>query len=558
MSESDGCGSNNGSRKRAPSTGGDRSSPSPPRNASVSFVSGAAAAVAAVGSVAHTPTLAPAPAPAPTPGPSSKKKQKKGPRGSTTGAQAFIPPGVVISRSAEDCAPQLSLSKDQLTITGNKGFRMARATKGVSNGTWYWECTVLRPVTKDGHCRLGWSLPTGSLQGPVGYDKSSYAYRDTAGSKVHESLRTDNYGEPWGTGDVIGFLIKLKSPSSDDAIDAVGAVSDSARLSVSAAAAAAAAASLAAGQSPSEQAATAVAATAEESGVHAFNEIRFFKNGRDQGVAFSGIKPGTYFPAVSLYMGGSVRVNFGPEFVYPPPRSHSWKPVAALRPFSKDEMKTQRKETKRERAARGLETATRQIGGAPPLPGLSGTSRNNGTNSNNGGGNDDASSRSASPPPPPSPATSASAAGASSPAVPATKDTSKSGSGGGSGGGDGGSSSSSSSSSHGDREEMGQDADRQGREGRGSEGRASPSRGRGDDGGDNRHQQQQHHQQQQPGAFAFASAAAATASGSSRKKGEEEEEEKSKGSASASASASAAAPASSSSSSSSRASSPAP
>lgn len=48
---------------------------------------------------------------------------------------------------------------------------------------------------------------------------------------------------------------------------------------------------------------------------------------------------GTYFPAVSLYMGGSVRVNFGPEFVHPPPRSHGWKPVAALKPFSKDEMK---------------------------------------------------------------------------------------------------------------------------------------------------------------------------------------------------------------------------
>lgn len=29
--------------------------------------------------------------------------------------------------------------------------------------------------------------------------------------QVHESLRTDNYGEPWGEGDVIGFLIKLKS-----------------------------------------------------------------------------------------------------------------------------------------------------------------------------------------------------------------------------------------------------------------------------------------------------------------------------------------------------------
>lgn len=36
------------------------------------------------------------------------------------------------------------------------------------------------------------------------------------GVQVHESLRTDNYGEPWGEGDVIGFLIRLKSPSEEE------------------------------------------------------------------------------------------------------------------------------------------------------------------------------------------------------------------------------------------------------------------------------------------------------------------------------------------------------
>lgn len=55
---------------------------------------------------------------------------------------------------------------------------------------------------------------------------------------------------------------------------------------------AAAAAALAAGGSPSERAATAAAAVAA-GGANAFNEIRFFKNGKDQGVAFSGIKPGS-------------------------------------------------------------------------------------------------------------------------------------------------------------------------------------------------------------------------------------------------------------------------
>ncbi|CAN0547126.1 unnamed protein product, partial [Ectocarpus sp. 12 AP-2014] len=32
--------------------------------------------------------------------------------------------------------PRWRLPQDQLTVTGHKGFRMARATKGVSNGTW--------------------------------------------------------------------------------------------------------------------------------------------------------------------------------------------------------------------------------------------------------------------------------------------------------------------------------------------------------------------------------------------------------------------------------------
>lgn len=57
---------------------------------------------------------------------------------------------------------------------------------------------MLPPETREGHCRLGWSLSPGSLQGPVGYDKFSYAYRDIAGSKVHgeDSGREGGAGTP--------------------------------------------------------------------------------------------------------------------------------------------------------------------------------------------------------------------------------------------------------------------------------------------------------------------------------------------------------------------------
>lgn len=87
MSDSDGAGgSTASSRKRANSSGGDRSSPSPPRNGAASY---------APPGVSTAP--APAPAPAPTPTPTSKKKQKKGSRGSSTGVQAFVPPVWVFS-----------------------------------------------------------------------------------------------------------------------------------------------------------------------------------------------------------------------------------------------------------------------------------------------------------------------------------------------------------------------------------------------------------------------------------------------------------------------------
>ncbi|CAM9772273.1 unnamed protein product, partial [Phaeothamnion confervicola] len=110
--------------------------------------------------------------------------------------------GVVLSKAAAHTAPELTLSRDQLTVAGDKGFRMSRATLGVDDGNWYWELVCLEPEKPDSHCRAGWSTDRGELQAPVGYDRRSYAYRDIAGSKVHDSQRYDNYGEPWGPGDV--------------------------------------------------------------------------------------------------------------------------------------------------------------------------------------------------------------------------------------------------------------------------------------------------------------------------------------------------------------------
>jgi len=128
---------------------------------------------------------------------------------------------------------------------------------------YFWECEILQPQTSVSHIRLGWSTNKGELQAPVGYDKWSFAYRDVSGSKVHQSVRDDRYGEPFGPGDIIGCYLLTDDECPENSV------------------------------------------------------IKFFKNGKDQGIAYKGaeIPFGIYYPAVSLYGEAAVRVNFGPTFV---------------------------------------------------------------------------------------------------------------------------------------------------------------------------------------------------------------------------------------------------
>ena len=140
---------------------------------------------------------------------------------------------------------------------------MVRATHGVHNGAYYWEIEILPHRSPNAAVRIGWSQRQGELQGPVGYDKFSFGYRDIGGSKVHNSVRNDAYGEAYGPGDVVGSYLYVDADVPEN------------------------------------------------------NQLRFFKNGKDQGIAYRGaeISRGVYFPAVSLYMLADVRVNFGPSFI---------------------------------------------------------------------------------------------------------------------------------------------------------------------------------------------------------------------------------------------------
>ncbi|KAL1407257.1 transcription factor, contains a PHD finger motif [Vanrija albida] len=58
------------------------------------------------------------------------------------------------------------------------------------------------------HVRVGWGRREAGLDAPVGADAYAYGIRDVGGEKVHLS-RPKPYGKPFATGDVIGCLISL-------------------------------------------------------------------------------------------------------------------------------------------------------------------------------------------------------------------------------------------------------------------------------------------------------------------------------------------------------------
>jgi hypothetical protein len=188
---------------------------------------------------------------------------------------------------------------------------MARATNAVMSGLYYYEVEILESFSENAHVRIGWSTRQGELQAPVGFDKHSFAYRDIdgecssvmvnalssnsdmfahpgrlIGSRVHDSVRIDNYGAAYGEGDIIGCSIRLDEFDPNN------------------------------------------------------NEIRYFVNGKDQGVAFKGLEipRAMFFPAISLYMKAHVRVNFGPSFVVKPNIS-GYLPVSEVQPMSMHDRK---------------------------------------------------------------------------------------------------------------------------------------------------------------------------------------------------------------------------
>ncbi|KAI8474829.1 MAG: concanavalin A-like lectin/glucanase domain-containing protein [Monoraphidium minutum] len=207
-----------------------------------------------------------------------------------------------VCMSRADKAPQIALSEDRLAVTAAKGYRLARATHGAREGAWYCEVTVSR-LGETGHCRLGWATAKAELQAPVGSDGCGFAYRDLEGSKVSAALR-EPYGAPYGEGDVIGLLLHL--PPGGRPMEAR------------------------AGEVVRFKGALYTMEEDQEARPLPGSGVAFSKNGELQGVAYSDILEGTYYPAVSLYTrhcqpeGATVTFNFGPDFAHAPPRVEGW------------------------------------------------------------------------------------------------------------------------------------------------------------------------------------------------------------------------------------------
>ncbi|KAL0965262.1 hypothetical protein UPYG_G00278980 [Umbra pygmaea] len=200
-----------------------------------------------------------------------------------------------------DRAPQLKISDDRLTVTGEKGYSMVRASHGIRKGSWYFEVSI-DEMPPDTAARLGWSQPLGNLQAPLGYDKFSYSWRSKKGTRFHQSIGK-HYSSGYGQGDTLGFFIEL--PESTETAKALpDTYKDKALIKFKS--------YLYFEEKDYVDKAEKSLKTVTPS------RMLFYKNGVNQGLAYENLYEGLYFPAISLYRGCTVSVNFGPHFKHPP------------------------------------------------------------------------------------------------------------------------------------------------------------------------------------------------------------------------------------------------
>jgi hypothetical protein len=138
-----------------------------------------------------------------------------------------------------------------------------RGTIGVSSGKWYWEYTQTANVDNGNITYLGISQQSDLLTELYGPGATIYMYQANDGSSRHNGTSNLSYGDSWTSGDIIGVAVDLTSATTT---------------------------------------------------------ITFYKNGVSQGIAYSNLAAGTYFPSCGLFQNQSGAINFGQKpFKFPPP-----------------------------------------------------------------------------------------------------------------------------------------------------------------------------------------------------------------------------------------------
>ncbi|CAB3979143.1 set1 Ash2 histone methyltransferase complex subunit ASH2 isoform X2 [Paramuricea clavata] len=213
--------------------------------------------------------------------------------------------------TSHDRAPQLKISDDRLSVTGEKGYSMVRATHGVNRGNWFFEVTV-EDMPEGTASRVGWSQLYGNLQAPLGYDKFGYSIRSKKGTVFHQS-RGKHYSDGYATGDVIGIFISLPENNQPGAMFLPPTYKANALIKFK--------------SFLYYEEKDRVDQTEKELSPLEGSKIVYYQNGQSKGVAVENIFGGTYYPAISLYKNATVSINFGPEFKFPP-KDVDFKPIS--------------------------------------------------------------------------------------------------------------------------------------------------------------------------------------------------------------------------------------
>lgn len=203
--------------------------------------------------------------------------------------------------SLNDRSPQLKISDDRLSLTGDKGYSLARSTHGVREGCWYFEVKVDDLTAEGSACRLGWGQDYANLQTPLGFDKFGYSWRSKKGTVFHQSKGT-HFSEGYETGDVVGFLIEL--PASNKASMVPPSYKDRALIRFK--------------NFLHFEEKDTVEETEKQLSPCKGSKIVCYKNGVSQGVAYRDLYNGRYYPCFSLYRSAGVTANFGPSFKHDP------------------------------------------------------------------------------------------------------------------------------------------------------------------------------------------------------------------------------------------------